>query len=56
MIWRAADGIVIFLARGLIAAEGGAGVAAGRIGTIAALDMDARGRRVDLQCAEVQER
>jgi hypothetical protein len=53
MIWRAADGIVAFLARGLIAAERSS-VAGGRIGTISALSLDVRVLRVGLQCGEAK--
>jgi hypothetical protein len=52
MIWRAVDGIVAFLARGLIAAEGELGVAGGRIGTIAALSINARVLRVGASMRE----
>ena len=59
MVDRRAAACVGFLARGLIAAEGGSSVAAGRIGTrgtiIPALAIDARGWRGGLQCA-MQER
>jgi hypothetical protein len=55
MIWRAADGIVAFLARGLIAAEGELGVAGGRIGTIAAQSINARVLRVGASMRRGQE-
>lgn len=55
MIWRAADGVVAFLARGLIL-QRGVSVAGGRIGTISTPSSNARVLRVGLQCGEAKNR